>query len=307
MDDGSEDGSDIILEKWRQKDSRIKIIRQCHSGLSAARNAAISCASGKYITFVDADDMVEREIYSNTMHLMSEFSLDVLEFSYATFPYGGPVHHSLPLNRVMDYKDLFRLSHKIQTSNSLCFCWRFLIRASIIKNNRLRFDESIKIGEDMVFMVDTICHSSRIMAIDDSLYLHRIDNANSLMTMRFNPDLVPSFSRMYAVKKRQIKEYGLADESDYVNDLHNYSILVYLPKFIRNTFNDPYSDKNVAEQIRRIFDLDIIKEAFDAIGFRNIYSTKKEYFFYLVQKFKIMPLVIKGYSRMYAEDSNRNK
>ena len=61
VDDGSTDNSITILEKYALSDNRIKIISQTNQGISAARNAGIKMATGKYITFLDSDDFLSRD------------------------------------------------------------------------------------------------------------------------------------------------------------------------------------------------------------------------------------------------------
>ena len=60
VNDGSTDASDDILKDYQKRDSRICIITQKNSGLSEARNTGIENASGKYICFVDSDDMLSK-------------------------------------------------------------------------------------------------------------------------------------------------------------------------------------------------------------------------------------------------------
>ncbi|MBQ8784417.1 MAG: glycosyltransferase family 2 protein [Alphaproteobacteria bacterium] len=61
INDGSTDNSITILEKYALSDNRIKIISQTNQGISAARNAGIKVATGKYITFLDSDDFLSRD------------------------------------------------------------------------------------------------------------------------------------------------------------------------------------------------------------------------------------------------------
>ncbi len=58
IDDGSTDNTAKKIERYTQKDRRIKLIRSENKGLSAARNIGVEHAKGKYITFVDGDDTV---------------------------------------------------------------------------------------------------------------------------------------------------------------------------------------------------------------------------------------------------------
>ena len=65
IDDGSTDNSLAILDKFKSKDNRIKIIKQKNYGVSMARNNGISEAQGEYIGFVDADDWVDKDFFEN--------------------------------------------------------------------------------------------------------------------------------------------------------------------------------------------------------------------------------------------------
>lgn len=65
IDDGSTDNSLAILDKFKSKDNRIKIIKQKNYGVSMARNNGISEAQGEYIGFVDADDWVDKDFLKN--------------------------------------------------------------------------------------------------------------------------------------------------------------------------------------------------------------------------------------------------
>ena len=57
VDDGSEDGTDAIVEEFVEKDARVHLVRQCNAGVGAARNTAIRMAHGEYIAPLDADDI----------------------------------------------------------------------------------------------------------------------------------------------------------------------------------------------------------------------------------------------------------
>jgi glycosyltransferase involved in cell wall biosynthesis len=57
VDDGSEDGTDAIVEEFVKKDTRVQLVPQCNAGVGAARNTGIRMARGEYIAPLDADDI----------------------------------------------------------------------------------------------------------------------------------------------------------------------------------------------------------------------------------------------------------
>lgn len=64
VNDGSTDYSAIICNDYRNQDQRVKVINKENAGPSSARNAGINMAKGRYLGFADADDFLERDMYS---------------------------------------------------------------------------------------------------------------------------------------------------------------------------------------------------------------------------------------------------
>ncbi len=72
VNDGSTDNSELIGRKYKNSDSRFKYIYQKNAGHSAARNTGLAVSSGKYIQFLDADDLLEKEKLNLQVQLMEE-------------------------------------------------------------------------------------------------------------------------------------------------------------------------------------------------------------------------------------------
>lgn len=72
VDDGSQDGSREICEELCRRDSRIQIVFQEHKGVSAARNAGIETAEGKYLFFLDSDDRIHPQLLEALYKLQEE-------------------------------------------------------------------------------------------------------------------------------------------------------------------------------------------------------------------------------------------
>lgn len=81
VDDGSTDGSGQICDELANKPS-IRVIHQANGGLSAARNAGLAVAEGKYVQFVDSDDYLEPNILGGLIAQCERENLDVLRFDY---------------------------------------------------------------------------------------------------------------------------------------------------------------------------------------------------------------------------------
>lgn len=77
VDDGSKDNSGHICDSYREKDSRIQVIHKKNGGLSDARNYGIDRATGKYICFIDSDDMIANNYVEKLYSLIKNEKADI--------------------------------------------------------------------------------------------------------------------------------------------------------------------------------------------------------------------------------------
>ena len=78
VDDGSPDNCGKICDEYAQKDERVKVIHKENGGVSSARNLGIDEAKGEYISFIDPDDWIEKEMYSEILRYVVLNDLDIL-------------------------------------------------------------------------------------------------------------------------------------------------------------------------------------------------------------------------------------
>lgn len=72
VDDGSTDGSSVMCDDLALTDTRIRVVHQTNAGASVARRVGIFEAKGKYLAFVDADDVVEHDYIERLYHALTE-------------------------------------------------------------------------------------------------------------------------------------------------------------------------------------------------------------------------------------------
>lgn len=98
VDDGSDDGAPALCDRMAATDARIRVIHQVNAGLSAARNAGLKVAQGKYVWFVDSDDYVATDTLAAAVNAMET---SAVELSFVEFPvavkWGHPTQHTVAL------------------------------------------------------------------------------------------------------------------------------------------------------------------------------------------------------------------
>lgn len=80
VDDGSTDGSAVIASQYAHRDRRVRILRQANAGQGPARNLAVAKARGKYLTFIDSDDLVPQGSLS---YLVASIQRSASDFAVA--------------------------------------------------------------------------------------------------------------------------------------------------------------------------------------------------------------------------------
>lgn len=78
VDDGSPDSCPQICDDYQRKDPRVKVVHKQNGGLSSARNAGLDIASGEYVSFVDSDDWLESDAYSEMINQCVINKLDII-------------------------------------------------------------------------------------------------------------------------------------------------------------------------------------------------------------------------------------
>lgn len=166
VNDGSKDSSLSICEIWKQKDDRIILVDQENQGVSCARNTGLKYAQGKFVLFIDADDVLDETVveelvrnyepgyavgiavdcFDTSMHEPSKSLTDILKCTY---------------RQLMDSRNGY-------------FCWGILYDYDLIKKNNLTFSEELRNLEDVVWNIHYAMYVDHAKLVNTSLYHYRI-------------------------------------------------------------------------------------------------------------------------------------
>ena len=169
IDDGSSESLDELAEL---KDERIRYVRQQNKGPAAARNIGLDLARGRYIAFLDADDIFLPMKLERQVSCMEE-NPDIMlsHTSYQLMSSDGKYVRDVKAGRFSGrvYPKIM-VGCPIQTSN-------VMIRSEAILEN-LRFEEDARVGEDIILWTQ-IAKKSLILGIDEPLTSVRIHGNNA--------------------------------------------------------------------------------------------------------------------------------
>ena len=200
INDGSIDNSLKICEKYKSKYSNIKVYSQNNSGVSTARNVGIKKSTGKYVTFLDSDDEIDNNLYSNIFSAIEKSQSDIFIFDFDKVHIDGSI---------VKYRGEIKKEWITSESAMLDFFSGIIgnqvvdkiFKREVIKE--IEFPCNYKIGEDMYFMYLAIKNSNFITMDSSICGYHYIVRENSAMTSNFNS----SFFDCVKLSEKILRDY----------------------------------------------------------------------------------------------------
>ena len=154
VDDGSDDGSENLCLEYAKTNTCIKVIRQSNGGVSSARNAGLRNAKGRFITFVDADDLLHPDFLAVMVNALKISKAGVAVCEYKKTKNTTSIWDDLSDNTKIEIRSTEDVIKSIYYCNEdIQFCWGKLWERSVIGNTAF---QKIKFCEDSLFTITVL-------------------------------------------------------------------------------------------------------------------------------------------------------
>ncbi len=300
VDDGSKDGSLSILNKYATDHGYIRTLHQKNMGPAAARNAGLNLAGGEWVWFIDPDDHVAQDSLNTVLCVVRSENADVCIFDAYEHKtdagVGGrpgkdkicPWEHFSEDHVFTDKEDIcamqrlilypfvagreakiFSLKGMKAYSTPFAAPWDKLYRRQFLTDNGLRFNESLRVLDDMVFNMQVFGAAGRVAYSTKKIY-HYVRNTGSI-TAAYTPDRIKKDRAVW----KAIKEYadgaerGKSELRKAINKRIIKSFAIALKLDIFNPI-DPASTYDQLQEAGRVLALPEYKEAFGSVKLKEI-------------------------------------
>ena len=268
LDDGSQDGSAELCDKWEKTDSRITTVHLPNVGPCEALNSGVRMADGDYVTFVDGDDVISRDLIKKLVDMSEKFGNCI---SVTAHSYDESEVDELSEN-VSDivYEAKEAVIKLIEDEYLQSFVWAKLYPAGCIKN--IVFPAENPYG-DVFVMHKIFMNSERVIYSPLKMYYYR-QREKSILRSR---DLSLNISQYEAYLEQRKDVVGRWEELESMIDSRNYKFLISTYLY----YQREYINVNKFElPMKKV--LNDIKECKKRLKEHKMFSLKDEMYYFRI-------------------------
>lgn len=232
VDDGSPDQSGVICDNYSRNDQRIKVFHKQNGGVSSARNLGLNNAQGEWISFLDADDYILPGFLGNLANKI-QLGIDLIISGSKRFG-DSSLDNSIPYD--CEYESILLIINKINVKQedyvfhgTCSYPWGKLLRMSIIKQNHLCFDTSMKVSEDTCFMLKYLNIIDKVLFVKGGDYMYYTSmGTKTYMQMSFDEYKKHTDGLKSTLRKITIGKHVNAIESNFSYALQRLYFCAFL-------------------------------------------------------------------------------
>ncbi|MGN0316399.1 MAG: glycosyltransferase family 2 protein [Lachnospira sp.] len=229
IDDGSTDETAEIIYSYAKIDSRIEYYYQSNQGVSAARNYGLEKVRGTKLFFFDSDDTFELNLIEECIKYSNDNKVESVLYGYADKinniicnEHKFNIHGNFEVDSIVDYIIPAFLGHSyadiIKWLDGKCglrdekehtALWRIMLDCNIIKNENLKFDTNLSLGEDTKFINTYLLYTNSVGILEKTLYYLTIREGSSNDENNANPVLMTENKLKLIEARKEIDQIAL--------------------------------------------------------------------------------------------------
>lgn len=275
VDDGSNDGSEKIVDEYANKDRRIKVIHKENGGESSARNVGLRLVSGQYVGFVDCDDWLDKEMYEVLLKHALEKNADFVASSWykESKSQSDTIKNDLAVSSpIISREELLNYIYQRDSYRGFAYMWNKLYKRQLLYDEKtyelILFDDDLRLGGDVIYLARLALNTNRAYYVDKAFYHYRQrENSGSHTTnLELRLDWLEAYNRVITyIESNHVETQALiwikrflVYHSSNVAELayrqRNKDILIYCQNIMKK-YQDEYfiTNTNSKDRIERYY------------------------------------------------------
>lgn len=256
VNDGSTDNTLKVLRKITAERSNINIISQEKTGVSGARNVALSNAKGMFTCFIDIDDTIDTVVFRRVIDYLHNNLLEEL----VVFPhYEGNIENGfslkeqlLPEGSNMNLAALYEATFSQKINEP----WKKIYKTNILRNYNVRFPIDMYMGEDICMFVDYLqfIHSYSYVNLPYYYYCKNDDSASARIKISFMEQEMKLYGHLddFIRKYSLDKNLGVENDRLFLHKVTRYIIGLVNQKVSKDAIQNALMQSGVEDRIKQI-------------------------------------------------------
>lgn len=296
VDDGSTDSCGAICDRYAETDSRIHIIHKANGGLVSARKAGLRAASGTYVSYVDGDDWIDRDMYRYMIYNAQTYNCDLVMCDVEHEHYPKKIRDLTGKTLETGYygrKELEEKIFPIMLYGGMFYyfgiypvIWNKLFRRDKLLKHQFAIDDNIKNGEDAACVYPYFLEIESMYFMKDQ-YLYHYRHSSVQMTVAYDKD---SFSRFKSL-------YNFFNQSNLAKSEYRGQLDFYYSNSVKTIISNELKKENKISFRKKLKNINEIIRFSNSQGFvdrMNIddFPAKHRLYFKLFKKSHTLTLVL---------------
>lgn len=230
VNDASEDSTLHILQEYQRKDKRIRIIcNEARSGAAGSRNKGMGAASGKYLAFLDGDDIFDEKMLEKAYTTIENKDADIAIFEYQHVP-SASIYRRRQRMHGQEYRERYcqepfsiQEYEAYEITNWATGPCNKLYRRAFVEEEALFFQD-LPSANDIYFVSMALLLAKRIIVLDDdAVMLYARDHFES-NRISSNRDAMCNYKALLKIGEELVKR----DKFDQLSDFYYYRVFFSL-------------------------------------------------------------------------------
>ena len=268
VDDGSKDKTQGICDLMSKENQRIKFYSKSNEGVSSARNFALKYATGKYVTFVDADDIIHEKHIEYLVSLIESEAVDLA----VTMHVEVKEQVTIDIKEFKEQDSVKEILTRAEFVNHLYdddkykgYLWNKMFKMSIIREHDIKMPDGINIFEDMVFIYRYARYINQVKYGHMITYYY-VQHTESAMKNINQAKFLQSIEA-----REKIINDAIEEDECFINITKEKYVTLAMGYIKGKMIKDSYYDKSLLQEL-------VLK----SLGFRNELNLSYKYYIELM-------------------------
>lgn len=302
VNDGTQEQNIEYIKKIILQDDRIKLIGGINRGLSYARNIGIKEAKGEYLTFVDADDFIDKEYCEKMLRTLISSKSDCVICGYnRVYDNRTEIYNCDDEWNIISGKEFMEKVMAVQ--EGVGYAHMKLIKKEKLTNTNITFDVDVKFAEDAYFCIQLSEKINYIAHLNEPLYNYYFNTES--MVRKYDPEYPEKILGSMEKAVDYIQE-NHRDNPRVQKLIYNY-VAYYVLLVVVNYCYHPGNELNLYGKyklLKKVLCIDLFQQAIDKSSYEKFSFTRKVTLFTLKYKIYIVTMMIATIRQMQFRSSN---